>query len=70
MARPTRRHIQLGGVRFLIVPSVDWLMLEATQYELAYGQEYGMNFKAIPVVAIDAGAQLLHDGSGTCVGNP
>jgi hypothetical protein len=59
-----------GDVRFLLVPSVDWPMLEAMQYEIAYGDEYGMHFRAIPIVAIDAGGQLIHDGSGIWVGNP
>lgn len=55
-------------VSFLIVPAADWALLEAQQYENAYGDEYAQHFAAIPVVAIDETGQLLHDGSGIWTG--
>jgi hypothetical protein len=59
-----------GDVAFLIVPSEDWSMQQATRYGNAYGKEYATRFSRIPVVAIDAAGQLVYDGSGTWVANP
>jgi hypothetical protein len=59
-----------GDVEFLIVPAVDWAALEAHQYGIAYGAEYEQHFAAIPIVAIDTGGTLLHDGSGIWAGHP
>jgi hypothetical protein len=60
------RDVTFGwdDVEFLIVPSLDWPVLQARQYGNAYGEEYERHFRAIPVVAIDAAGQLLHDGYG------
>jgi hypothetical protein len=58
-----------SDVKFLIVPAVDWPMLLAHQYGVAYGGEYEAHFRTIPIVAIDATGQLLHDGSGIWVGS-
>jgi hypothetical protein len=53
-----------ADVKFLIVPAPDWAFRQAHQYGAAYGAEYERHFGAIPIVAIDAAGQLLHDGSG------
>lgn len=53
-----------GDVAFLIVPTADWVALQAHQYGIAYGQAFEQHFRGIPVVAIDQAGQPLYDGSG------
>ncbi|MFN8223714.1 MAG: hypothetical protein U0R50_10785 [Gaiellales bacterium] len=57
-------------VKFLIVPTPDWAVGQAHQYQIAYGAEYEQHLRAVPVVAIDAAGQLLCDGSGIWADNP
>ncbi len=55
-------------VKFMIVPAVEWAIGQAHQYGVVYGGEYETHFRRIPIVAINATGQLLHDGSGIWLG--